>query len=153
MTRWLWLLITAWLAVAVPGAAQGISPSDTAARESARLSGTLMSPFCPGMTLSACPSPDAATLRAEISARLHRGEPVESIVADLETRFGDVLDGSPRRRGVGWLAWLLPVPLAGVLWLALRLAVGHPAPDRPRDDAPLTVEQHARLDEELDALP
>ena len=142
------------LLVALPAgiAAQGVAGDDAAARETARLNATLMSPFCPGLTLGSCPSPDAATLREEISVRLRRGEPSTAIVADLEGRFGDVLDGAPRRQGVGWLAWLLPFPLGLGLLAVLRASSGRPATRAPDDDATPTDADLARLDDELDAL-
>jgi cytochrome c-type biogenesis protein CcmH/NrfF len=137
---------------AAPRADTGATP-DTA-REAARLSAALMSPFCPGMTLSTCPSPDAATVRAEISERLHRGEPSTAIVADLEARFGDVLDGSPRAQGAGWLAWLMPGGLGLMLLLALRAAFGTrtAAPDAAATAA-LDPDLLVRLSNELDDLP
>ena len=137
---------------AAPRADTGATP-DTA-REAARLSAALMSPFCPGMTLSTCPSPDAATVRAEISERLHRGEPSTAIVADLEARFGDVLDGSPRAQGAGWLAWLMPGALGVLLMFALGAAAGRrvATPDTP-ETAALDPDLLVRLSNELDDLP
>ena len=150
MTR---ALLLAVLLLLLPGAHARADTADAPAREAARLSASLMSPFCPGMTLSTCPSPDAATVRAEISDRLHRGEPSASIIADLEARFGDVLDGSPRARGTGWVAWLGPGALGLALLAALRSAAGSRAvAAAPATEPPLDPALLARLNDELDEL-
>jgi cytochrome c-type biogenesis protein CcmH/NrfF len=121
--------------------------SDTA-RQAHRISQELMSPYCPGRTLSDCPSPDAAALRQEVRERLEAGVPERELRQDLARRYGDALIGVPRGR----LGWLLPALLlaagAGALAFALRRL------SRPRGAAELARDplepELAELARELD---
>lgn len=117
--------------------------------EARLLSESLMSPFCPGLTLAACTSPGAGALREELARRLDAGESESSIVDDLIARFGSRVTGLPERQGSGALAWILP-PAAGLLILLLAYGAGRrrtvAAYEEPAaDDERMT----ARLDEEL----
>jgi cytochrome c-type biogenesis protein CcmH/NrfF len=125
-----------------------------------RLLGTLMSPFCPGLTLANCPSPDAETLRVSIRARLDAGEAPDSIVESLVAAFGEGIRGAPPARGMGLALWVLPVAavvasgLALVWWLrhrSVRVAI---APDNQPGGPPdqLTPEERARLQAERQLL-
>jgi cytochrome c-type biogenesis protein CcmH/NrfF len=120
------------------------------------LSHEVMSPFCPGLTLSACPSPSAFELRSEIRGRFEAGESREEIFADLVDRFGHEIEGTPAATGLGAVVWLAPVVVAAILGLAVRFATrgasatsgGAPARRSPAPSA----QQLARLDEELEQL-
>ena len=46
----------------------------------------VMSPFCPGLTLADCPSPDAFTMRGDIERRLKTGESRDAIVNRSRSR-------------------------------------------------------------------
>jgi cytochrome c-type biogenesis protein CcmH/NrfF len=126
------------------------------AREASAIAHSLMSPFCPGMTLAACPSPNAATVRLEITDRLRRGDTRAAIVADLEARFGEAVASAPRATGVGLLFWVAPAFLGGALLLAIAAAYRGGVPeDVPADsggDAASTAALTARLDDELGDL-
>ncbi len=112
-----------------------------------------MSPFCPGMTLAACPSPNAATVRLEITDRLRRGETRDAIVADLEARFGEAVASAPPARGFGLLFWVAPPFLgAGLLFAiaaAFRGSVPEDEPAASGVDTASTAAITARLDDEL----
>lgn len=69
---------------------------------------TVMSPYCPGRTISNCPSPQADELRATIKQQLAAGETPEDIKEELYAVFGDELRTVPRARGFGLLAWIVP---------------------------------------------
>jgi len=79
---------------------------------------TIMSPYCPGRTLSACPSDDARTLREEILADLEQGKTPSEVREVLARRFGAAIDGEARLSGIGWLTWFVPIS-----FLALGAAV------------------------------
>ena len=98
-------------------------PEIARARAAHELSRELMSPYCPGRTLADCPSPDAGAVRDEIREALRQGEPVDSIRARIESRFGAQVIGVP----TSLLGWMIPIVVlaAGALALvfALRRAV------------------------------
>ena len=156
--------ITRSLAVAaLPAAQAGRAAQDTVAprfpprveTEAARIFNSTMSPFCPGLLLSNCPSPQAGMLRDTIRARLAAGVPSDAIRDALLATYGDEVRASPPARGFGLVAWVMPglaLAVAGlvvVLWL--RRTTRHvtpPAAPRPA----LAPDAEARLEDELSRL-
>jgi cytochrome c-type biogenesis protein CcmH/NrfF len=135
------------LAWAVPAGASG-----DAEGWSYRLAHELMSPFCPGRTLSACTSDQAAELRQWMVMQEAAGTSREEVIAILEQRFGDVIRSRPEAEGWGMAAWLLPVIAAlaglGVAFVALRRMVAPQGAPRPTAaGAP-----HLDIDPELERL-
>lgn len=107
-----------------------------------RLLGSIMSPFCPGLTLATCPSVYAETLRVSIRTRLEAGEAPDSIVESLVATFGEGIRGAPRARGMGLALWALPlVGVAGggmaLLWWLRKHTVGAVTSADEERDAPL----------------
>lgn len=84
-----------------------------------RISESVMSPYCPGRTLSSCPSPDARSLRTEISTWLTRGYSEEAVHRQLKGMFGYSVQGEPETKGFGIFAWTAPFVI--ILFLALLL--------------------------------
>jgi cytochrome c-type biogenesis protein CcmH/NrfF len=73
------------------------------------LSNDLMSPYCPGRTISSCPSGNARKLEDHILEQARAGKTREEIEADLVERFGsDIVGYAPR-----------PVVLYGTAIMAL----------------------------------
>ncbi len=105
------------------------------------LSHDLMSPFCPGRTLSACSSPQAESLRMWIIVQEASGRSREDVEAELFERYGDVLRPAPRARGFGLTAYVFPVVvfLAGGVVVAVflrrqtRAAATHEPSSQPSD--------------------
>jgi cytochrome c-type biogenesis protein CcmH len=102
--------------------ATGACASDT---PEARRAGTvrevesrLFAPCCWTQTLDVHPSPLADELRAEIEARVSRGEAAVSIEDDLVTRYGARVRAVPRDIGSRWLGAPF-VLVAGLALLAL----------------------------------
>ena len=87
-------------------------------RRAHSLADELMSPFCPGRTLSDCPSPNATAVREEIRAWVHQGQSDEQIRATLRARFGDALAGEPES------PWARAGPLAVIALIAVLFALG-----------------------------
>jgi len=94
------------------------------------LSNDLMSPYCPGRTIAACPSPQARQLEDHILAQAQGGKSREQIEASLVQRFGDDIVGYRPQpvllygsAVVGLLA-LLAVVLMGRRWARRPAAVG-----------------------------
>jgi cytochrome c-type biogenesis protein CcmH/NrfF len=104
----------ALLALCGPGQADELSD----ARRARSLADELMSPFCPGRTLSDCPGPNAAAVREEIRTWVAQGRSNGEIRAQLEERYGDQLAGEPQS------AWGRALPLGAVVLLALAFGVG-----------------------------
>jgi cytochrome c-type biogenesis protein CcmH len=125
---------------------------DKAANE---IFGSVMSPFCPGMTLATCPSSQAADLRVEIRNRLAAGATKDEVLDQLYSVWGeDVLGPAPTGR-FGVLAWVVPggAIVLGAVFLALwlrsssrRYGSAAPAP------ASLSPEAKERLERELSQL-
>ncbi len=84
----------------------------------------LLSPFCPGLTLSNCPSPAADTLRRSVRARFEQGESVDSIKAALVAVYGEAILGAPPATGFNLVLWLLPWISVGVGGLGLAYVIG-----------------------------
>lgn len=69
---------------------------------------TAMSPYCPGLTLEVCPSPQADSLRKVIIARVKRGDTRTMIETDLERDFGAEIRSMPKTEGFGLVGWAVP---------------------------------------------
>jgi cytochrome c-type biogenesis protein CcmH/NrfF len=151
-------ILVAVLSFALLGWAGSAGASGDADGWSYRLAHELMSPFCPGRTLSACTSGQAAELRQWIVMQEAAGTSRDEVVAILEQRFGDVIRSRPEAEGWGMAAWLLPVVAAlaglGVAFFALRRMV---APQAARHSATATATATAAgpgvdIDPELERL-
>lgn len=88
-------------------------------REAASVASAVMSPFCPGRTLSACPSPRAAEWRAEIGAWVATGVPRDEIVRRLQARVPELNLTSDRNALYGWIAPALALLVIGALVLGV----------------------------------
>lgn len=111
----------------------------------------LMSPYCPGLTLADCPSPNAFDLRTEIRRRLESGEPIESIRAELVEKFGVQILADPTGTPIGTVIWGVPAGMAAVAAVGLawfvRRATRVAQTEGPA--AAADTDTARRLDEEL----
>jgi cytochrome c-type biogenesis protein CcmH len=106
-----WLTAIVFALALVPTASIGAAENEGAepAGWAYDLSDELMSPFCPGRTLSECPSEHAQSLRMWLIAQEAAGRAQEDVEEELLERYGDILLPAPRAEGVGITAYLLPV--------------------------------------------
>jgi len=74
-----------------------------------QLSHDLMSPYCPGRTLAACSSPQAAELRDWILEQEDAGRSEAEVREQLYAEFPDVLYSAPLPEGGGEWAYLIPL--------------------------------------------
>lgn len=81
------------------------SPADGVAQEAI---GQIRSPYCPGLMLEVCPSPQAEMLRDSIKAAAAAGQSAEGIVEDVIARHGEQWRAVPKRSGAGLWAWIAP---------------------------------------------
>jgi cytochrome c-type biogenesis protein CcmH/NrfF len=69
---------------------------------------SVMSPYCPGLLLSNCPSPSADSLRRAIVARAAGGETESQLRQALVDVYGEQVLAAPAMRGAGVVAWTVP---------------------------------------------
>ncbi len=114
------------------------------------LSREMMSPFCPGRSLSDCPSTEAESLRMWILVQDAAGRQRSEVEAELLDRYGDVILAAPRAQGFGWAAYLLPavVFVAGGILLGVFLRTQTRTSHGLVPDA-LDPDLSRRVDEEL----
>lgn len=140
----------------------GLAPSAQAAPEDVanRISENIMSPFCPGVTLHDCPSPQADALRERIRGWAASGLTEDRIMGRLVAEYGPEVRAIPPGDGGGITAWIIPalVALGGAAFagmLAQRWTKAR-AGEREKEELEarrrwreLTPEQRERLDAEL----
>jgi cytochrome c-type biogenesis protein CcmH/NrfF len=121
---------------------------------SEQLAHELMSPYCPGRSLTECPSPQATELRLWIQAQERAGVPREQVETRLFEQFGDQLRHGPRAEGWGLWAYLVPaaaLAAGAVLVFVFLRRQGRSAPAPPAAAPRRDPELERRLDEELGA--
>jgi len=115
----------------------------------------LRSPFCPGLMLEVCPSPQAKLLRDTIQVMAGQGASADSLVAWMLANYGEEYRAVPRAQGSGLLAWAMP-PLALVVGLGLVvLVLRHFRRQREsssREAEPLSDEEKEKLDAAMEEL-
>jgi cytochrome c-type biogenesis protein CcmH len=115
----------------------------------------VMSPFCPGLTLADCPSPNAFTMRGDIEARLAKGESRDAILDELVTKYGTQILADPSDTPIGSVVWGVPFVLSGLA--AIGLAVFLRRATRTHEEPPALAAAgppgiRERLEEELAEL-
>lgn len=144
---------TAVFAMAI-ALALGLSPAGGAENPedvANRISGEVMSPYCPGVTLHDCPSDAALEKRSEIEGWARAGWSEEQIMAQLEEDFGDNIRANPAGTK-GLVAWLVPaLVLTGGLLTALTLSKRW---SQGSSETPVAVtpEEHRRVEADLQSL-
>lgn len=78
-----------------------------------------LSPFCPGRSLSDCPSTKASKLKEDIYNNVSSGQDKEVVLDNLFKEFGYEYSSKPRFYGISSLAWLIPIGFLVVLLLSL----------------------------------
>ena len=119
------------------------------------MSNSIMSPFCPGRTLAACPSPQAREMRQQILSWLVEGSSPEEIDDRLRGIYGAEIIGAPDAVGVGILAWLMPgvfllVLALGIVLVLRRLSSERSSLLRTREDGREVVRKYSKqVEQEL----
>jgi len=126
-------------------------PTETELEKLAQeISETTMSPFCPGRTLSACPSGQARDLRGKVRQWLVEGYSKEAVRNRLLTIYGDDVRGTPRAEGFGLMAWLMPAFFVALCLLFVVFALRHlRAVDQVSDAEPADPGLRRRVEDEL----
>ena len=150
-------IMVASLALAAISDSQAQTPTQQEVDQKAgRLFDQVMSPFCPGRTLSNCPSPQADVLRDGIKERIRAGAAADDIWEELYAAYGDQVRSVPRASGFNLLAWVIPGlffalgTLIVLLWARPRWKRVTEA--RADDESQLDPELEARLRSEMAEL-
>lgn len=135
-------------ALMIPGAGAQ-TPEDVANR----ISGEVMSPYCPGVTLHECPSDAATEKRDEIESWVRAGWSEDRIMAQLEEDFGSNIRANPTGARGFW-AWVIPaLMLAAGVAVATKLSRSWAGGRRSVDEGtPVAPADHARVERELQVL-
>ena len=151
----------AW-AQAPSGSQPGSSPAaattagEAAAEAQARALFTeVMSPFCPGLTLADCPSPNAFTMRGDIERRLKNGESRQAIVNELVKTYGAQILADPSDTPIGSIVWGVPFALSVLAAAGLAFFLRRATRNRTNETIESLAESpqvRSRVDEELAAL-
>ena len=96
------------------------SSEEIAFREQ-QMSDNLMSPFCPGRTLLACPSEEATKLRGEIREMLESGKVQREIEQTLVQRYGEDIRGLGGLGGLGSALGVAPIVFLAAAFLLVVL--------------------------------
>lgn len=130
-----WVLLSQTAATPAEGAEPLVpAPSDEAVAWAYSLPNEVMSPYCPGRTLAACPSPQATELRQWILLQAAAGATRAEVERILYQRFGDDIRQAPRAEGWGLTAWA--VPIAGFVVGGLGVVLVLRRMVRPRAEVP-----------------
>lgn len=139
---------------APPGEPAQEAPTSSLHPEARRAISELRSPYCPGLMLEVCPSPDAEILRDSIDDLARSGIGADSIVSWVIAEHGEEWRAVPRREGWGWWAWLMP-PAAlalGLVGIAVVLHRRRRAGVRAAPSGPLRKEDEEKLRRAMDDL-
>lgn len=145
-------------AVAAQATQETVDPEESGAYtphpEAEEAIGKLKSPFCPGLMLEVCPSPQAAELRDSIQELAEGGMDSDSIVEWMLAEHGEEWRAVPQARGTGILAWVMP-PLALVVGLIVvglvlrKFRSPRTAADGADSRKEISTDEEARLNEAL----
>lgn len=112
----LWpVAVAAALGALVAVVTLGSAPDPNSVASPEAVSGRVMSPFCPGLTLEECPSQQAAELRSQIATKVRAGATNSEIDDWIVANYGESALARPRT----FMAWLAPALAAGLGLLAL----------------------------------
>ncbi|HEX2201710.1 MAG TPA: cytochrome c-type biogenesis protein CcmH, partial [Longimicrobium sp.] len=133
------------------GAAPGQTPARPADGVAAEAIGQIRSPYCPGLMLEVCPSPQAELLRDSIRMMAAEGRRPKEIVEAVIAAHGEEWRAVPKRSGAGAWAWVMPpaVLLLGLGLVATRLRSMRSARAAILPGGGISDEERAALDAAL----
>src|SRR5204863_948802 len=99
----------------------------------AELEGEVMCPVC-GTTLDQSSSPAAQQIKRVIANRIAAGDTKTEIENRLVAEYGEAILAAPRHKGLGLLAWWLPI--AGIVVAAALVGFGAWRWSRAREPVP-----------------
>jgi cytochrome c-type biogenesis protein CcmH len=141
---WLGLALAVVVVLAVSLWPRGGTPSVAARTRS--LASELRCVDCEGLSVADSSTASARQTRADIAARLHRGQSEDEIRQVYVDRFGESILLKPSSSGLGMLVWVLPIValLLGAAGLAMALRRWQRQPRLVATDEDETVVARAR---------
>jgi len=120
-------------------------------REARGIFNRIMSPFCPGQTLSNCGSGDANLLRSQIRQRLADGETPDEIIDSIVEKYGVSVLAEPPKEGFARLAWIGPFALlaVGLVMVVVYLRRHTAREDDVEEPGEIDPDARARVEAEL----
>ena len=97
-------------------------------------------PVCQGSSVAASPSEMARNMKAQVKELLAAGYSEEQIFQYFEASYGEFVRLEPKKEGIKWGVWLLPL-FAGLLGILSLLAVFRRYAGSSRVEAALEGEQ------------
>ncbi len=111
--------------MAPPAAAPAAALDPQLERLAQTIGETTMSPFCPGRTISSCPSPQARELRDQIRGWLGQGYSEAGVRNQLRVVYGEEVRGTPPPSGwLGELGWYAPLGFVIVSLVLVTWKIG-----------------------------
>lgn len=116
-------LVLAGLVALVAVAIRGEPAPATRSERVHEIAATLRCPVCEDLSVADSPAPLAAQMRAQIDQQLAAGRSADQIRQGFVAAYGDSVLLTPPHRGIGQVAYLLPVVVltTGVLAAGLLL--------------------------------
>ena len=110
-----------------------MAPRDSALERRTRaVAAQLRCPVCPGLSLADSPSELALEMKDVVREQLRAGRTPDEVKRYFVSKYGEWILLEPPRRGVNWLAYLLPglavVGGLGVIWVMLGRWTGGALP-------------------------
>jgi cytochrome c-type biogenesis protein CcmH len=145
---WPWALLAVLAIGAIGYAAWPRGGDESLAAHTRRLSGEIRCVDCQGLSVADSATSTARATRADIRARIARGESDADIRQVYVDRYGETVLLKPASDGIGILVWALPIAAlllgAGGLWLALRRWQRQPRLTATDADEELVADERAR---------
>ncbi len=121
---WPWILLGVLAIGAIGYAAWPRRGDESLTAHTRRLSSEIRCVDCQGLSVADSATSTARATRADIRARIARGESDAGIRQVYVDRYGETVLLKPASDGIGVLVWALPIAAlllgAGGLWIALR---------------------------------
>jgi cytochrome c-type biogenesis protein CcmH len=148
MRRWLpWIVLGVLVAGALAYAVWPRSSDESVAAHTRRLASELRCVDCQGLSVADSATSTARATRADIAARIRRGESDADIRQVYVDRYGESVLLKPASQGLGAVVWALPVAAivlaAGGLVLALRRWQREPRLEASPEDEELVRRERA----------
>jgi cytochrome c-type biogenesis protein CcmH len=143
-----WIVLAVLVVVALGWAAWPSGEDESLTAHTRRIASEIRCIDCEGLSVADSATQTARATRADIKARISRGESDAEIRRVYVDRYGETVLLKPSSDGIGVLVWALPILAvvlgAGGLVLALRRWGRSPRLTASPEDEALVAEERAR---------